>query len=159
MPKRNWKTVQARDLRDAMDLCLEYAREKNNRSIDQIADLMGMESKWTLYKWIESVNMPVRMIRAFESHCGIDLVSRYLVASSGKLIIDIPRGRPCSSEDLLVLQSILNEAAGKLLRFYAEHSGHDETLAAVQTALEKLAWHRGNVEKYFQPELPFEGVE
>ena len=47
--RRNWKKVQPRDLRDAMDLCTEYARDKHNRSVDQIAELMGEVNKWTRF--------------------------------------------------------------------------------------------------------------
>jgi hypothetical protein len=156
MAKRNWKRVQPASLRDAMDLCLEYAREKQNQSIDNIADTMGLASKWTLYKWVQEANLPSRMIRPFEHACGIHLVSRWLAVSSGKLVIDIPRGKLASPEDIHTLQEVTHDAIGALIKFYADQADTTETLAAVQNALERLAWHRANVEKCRQPELPFD---
>ncbi|MEC4750032.1 hypothetical protein [Methylomicrobium sp. Wu6] len=154
--RRNWKRVQPSSLRDAMDLCLEYAREKHNQSIDNIADTMGLASKWTLYKWVQEANLPSRMIRPFEHACGIHLVSRWLAVSSGKLVIDFPRGKLASPEDIHTLQEVTHDAIGALIKFYADQADTVETLAAVQTALERLAWHKINVEKSHQPELPFD---
>ncbi len=156
MSKRNWKTVQARDLRDAMDLCLDYAKENHNRSVDSVADLMGLPSKWTLYKWVQEASLPSRLIKPFEMACGIDFVSRWLVVSGGKLVITIPKGRKGAAEDIQALQAITHEAIGALIKFYADQADADATLAALQTALERMAWHKGNVEKYRQPELPFD---
>jgi hypothetical protein len=156
MSKRNWKRVQPRDLRDAMDLCVEYAKAKNNRSIDTIADLMGLASKWTLYKWMQEASLPSRLIKPFEHACGIDFVSRWLVVSGGKLVIEIPKGRKGKPDDIQSLQAATHEAVGALIKFYADQADTDATLAALQTALERMAWHKGNVEKYRQPELPFD---
>jgi hypothetical protein len=156
MAKRNWKRAQPRDLRHAMDLCLDYARERYNRSVDNIADLMGEVNRYTLYKWIEAGSMPVRKVKAFEHACGIDFLSRWLAMSGNKLVIEIPIGRIADPEDMQALQEITHAAIGSLLKFYKEQADSDETLAAVQTALERLAWHRANVEKCRQPELPFD---
>lgn len=156
MSKRNWKRVQPRDLRDALDLCTEYAREKHNRSVDNIADEMGLASKWTLYKWIQEASLPVRLIKPFENACGIDFVSRWGVISTGKLVIEIPKGRKGEPDDIQALQTVTHDAIGALMKFYADKANVDDTLATLQTALERMAWHKGNVEKYRQPELPFD---
>jgi hypothetical protein len=156
MAKRNWKRAQPRDLRHAMDLCLDYARERYNRSVDNIADLMGEVNRYTLYKWIEAGSMPVRKVKAFEHACGIDFLSRWLAMSGNKLVIEIPIGKIADPDDIQALQEITHAAIGSLLKFYKEQADSDETLAAVQTALERLAWHRANVEKCRQPELPFD---
>jgi len=156
MAKRNWKHAQPLDLRHAMDLCLEYAKEKHNRSADNIADLMGEVNKWTLYKWIEAGSMPVRLVKPFEHACGIDFLSRWLAMSGNKLVIEIPIGKIADAEDIHSLQEITHEAVGSLIKFYHQQAGADETLAAVQNALERLAWHRGNVSKCQQPEIPFD---
>jgi hypothetical protein len=156
MSRRNWRAMQPRDLRNAMELCLDYAKAKHNRSVDTIADLMGLASKWTLYKWMQEASMPAKSIKGFEYACGIDFVSRWLVVSSGRLVIDIPKGRKGKAGDIQELQLATNEAIGALLKFYADPSDMDATLAAMQTALERMAWHKGNVEKYRQPELPFD---
>jgi hypothetical protein len=156
MPKRNWKRVQPYSLRDAMDKCLDYARETHNRSVDTVADLMGLPSKWTLYKWIEAGSMPVRMVKAFEHACGVDFLSRWLAMSGDKLVIDIPRGRHVGPDAMHTLQVTLNDTVGALLDFYADKIGVEQTTAMLQTAMEQLAWHKINVEKAHQPELPFD---
>jgi hypothetical protein len=156
MSGRNWKRTQPRDWQDAQDLCLRFAKEKHNRSVDSVASLMGEMNKWTLYKQIESGGLPLRLIKPFEHACGIDFVSRWLVISNGKMVLDIPRGRKCDAQDINTLQTALNDTVGALLKFYADQQDADATLAAIQTALECMAWHKGNVEKYQQPELPFD---
>jgi hypothetical protein len=156
MAKRNWKQVQPRDLRDAMDMCLEYAREKHNRSVDSVAELMGEVNKWTLYKWMQNADLPLRKIKPFEHACGIDFVSRWLVVSEGKLVINIPKGRKGEADDIQALQAATHDAIGALMKFYAEQTDAQATLFAIQIALERMAWHRGNVEKFQQPELPFD---
>jgi hypothetical protein len=156
MAKRNWKRTQPRNWRDAMDLCLEYARERHNRSADHIAELMGEVNKWTLYKWIEAGSLPLRLVKPFEHACGIDFVSRWLAMSGDKLVIDIPRGRHVGPDAVHTLQVALNDTVGALLDFYADKIGVEQTTAMLQTAMEQLAWHKINVEKAHQPELPFD---
>ena len=150
--------MQPQSLCDAMELCIEFAREKNNASVDRVADGMGLTNKWTLYKWMESGGLPVRMIRPFEMACGIDLVSRWLATSAGRLVVDMPTGRRAASADINDLQELLNTAVGQLIKFYAGKSPAADTLGAIQSAMEGLAHHHGQVRKHEQPELDF-GME
>jgi hypothetical protein len=155
MGKRNWKNVQARDLRHAQELCIEHARDKFNDSVDRIAEKMQITNKWVLYKWMEAGNLPVRLITKFEAACGIDFISRYLVMSQNKLVIDIPRGTKVDVQDIQALQAVTHASIGAIIDFYANKSDAVDTMLAIQTALEQLAYHRGNIEKQRQPELPF----
>jgi hypothetical protein len=139
-----------------MEWCIKYAKAKHNCSVDTIAELMGEVNKWTLYKWMQEASLPVRLIKPFEHACGIDFVSRWLAMSGNKLVIDIPKGRKGTMEDIQTLQSATHDAIGALMKFYEDKADAEATLAAVQTALERMAWHKGNVEKYRQPELPFD---
>lgn len=158
MPKRIWKRVQPGHLNQAMEFCLEYAREKNNLSVEGVAALMGV-NHWTLYKWLESGGMPVRLVKPFEHACGIDFVSRWLAMGGNKMVIDIPKGRGGNADDLMTLQEACLEAVSALIKFYNNKLALDETLAAIQNALERMAWHKVNVEKSSQPEIPFESFE
>jgi len=155
MRARNWKAVRPLDLRDAFQWDVRFAKEQYNRSIDNVADLMG-HKKWTVYKWIDEADMPTKYIKSFEHACGIDYVSRWLVESNGKIIIDVPRGKKCGPVDVQVLQVASHQMVGEVMRFYSELSDVDAALAAIQTSLEHTSWHRGNIEKYRQPELPFD---
>ncbi|HEY0286277.1 MAG TPA: hypothetical protein VGC62_04605 [Pseudomonas sp.] len=153
MSRRNWKRVQPPTLRDALKLCQQHARERHNLGIERIAERMGLPDWSALYKWIANGRMPAVMIPAYEQVCGINLVSRWLAASSGKLLIDIPAGRASSPQDIQKLQAVLHEATGALMAFYADDLEATATLAAIQSGLEELAWHRGNVQQYAQPQL------
>lgn len=152
MADKVWK-VQARSLVQAFDLCVQFARKRHNRSVEQIADLMGLSQAWRLYKWTDEANMPARHIRGFEHACGANFVTRYLAHAGHQLLIDIPRGRHIDAADLNTLQGITNDAVGALIAFAAGKAEAEETLVAITTAMESLAWHRGNVEKHQQPEL------
>lgn len=153
MIKRNWKRIRPHSLRHALELCKEHARERRNLSVERIAELMGLTDHWTLYKWFQTGRIPTNLIRPYETACGIDFVTRWLAASSGRLLIDIPSGRDTTAEDMQALQGVLNDTVGQLLQFYAGKAEVADTLAAIQQAMEGLAWHRGNVEKHLQPEL------
>lgn len=135
---------------------MEYAREKHNRSVDRIADLMGLSNRWTLYKWLESGRMPAILIRPFEAACGIDLVTRYIGHSANKMLIEIPTGKRVTSTDLNELQSSFAGAVGLLVEFYERKNGSDEALAALTGLLEDVAWHRKNVQEHLQPGLELE---
>ena len=153
MTRRDWKKLRPRSLPHAMELCLAFAKERHNRSAAQVADLMGLPNKWRLYKWVETADMPSRYILAFEHACGIDYMTQYHAHSGRRLLIDIPTGRTMEVEDLHKLQAITNDAVGALIAFASGTCDAEQTIAAITTAMEGLAWHRANVEKHQQPEL------
>ena len=155
MSRRNWKRVTPNSLRDALRLCKDHALEKKNLSVERIADLMGITAD-LLYKWLSNGRMPAMLIPSYEHICGIDFVTRWLAASAGRLLISVPTGRKASATDMQTLQEVLNTAVGQLLQFYAGKTEAPDTLAAIQQAMEGLAWHRGNVEKHLTPELDFQ---
>lgn len=157
MAARNWKRFQPHSLPEAMEACLDFAREKHNLSLEQIADLMSLPSKWGLYKWVEKGNMPLIRLRAFEAACRCNFVSRWYAHSSHKLLIDIPTGKPAHAADINDLQALLTTAVGELLHFAAGKAAAPATLAAIRAAMEGLAWHHGNVAKHDQPEFDFGG--
>lgn len=160
MRRRNWKRVNPTSLRHAMELCLDYGREKRNLSVERVADLMGIPSKWTLYKWLENGRMPTTLIRPFEHACGATFITQYIGASAQKLLIDIPAGKPASQDDLLTLQTALNDAVSLLARFYKGEIESDQVVGGITQAMGQLAGHRCNVEKAAAPELAlFDGGE
>lgn len=158
MTPRNWKRVQPTSLRNAMELCKDKGIAAG-LSVQRIADRTALVDHWTLYKWISTGRMPVSYVRAFETVCRADYITRWLAVSGGKLVIDIPAGRDASAEDMQALQELLNTAVGQLLAFHAGRAQAPETLAAISQAMEGLAWHRLNVEKHGQPELALAGED
>lgn len=138
-PRRNWKRVRARSVQEAMELCIDYARDVRNLSVEQIADLMGEASKWTLYKWIESASIPARKIRPFEHACGCTFLTEYLGASAHKLVIDYPNGKAACALEISDMQGHIAGAVGQLIRFYQGEADAEETEAALTGVMADLA--------------------
>ena len=70
MTIRNWKTYQPSSLRDALKACKDYALAKRNLSVERIAERMGLEDHWALYKWLSNGRMPAVSIHPYELACG-----------------------------------------------------------------------------------------
>lgn len=157
MSRRNWKRVRPNSLRQAMQLCLDYARERHNRSVERVADLMGLASHWTLYKWMENGRLPAVLIRPFEHACGVTFVTDYVALSAHKLPVDMPAGKPAQDTDVLALQTQFNEAVNLLARFYKGDADAGETIAALTAAMADIANHRANVAQSLEPELALFG--
>lgn len=155
MSARRWKHYQPSNIRRALEGCKEHARERHNMSVERIATEMGLEDHWTLYKWIQTGRIPATQIIPFEKACGINLVTRWMAAHTGKLLVEIPSGRQATAEDIQELQSRLHEVTGLLMQFYAGNAEAEDTLAGIQNAMQVLAWHRGNVQQHAQPQLEF----
>ncbi len=155
MKRRNWKNTQPTNLRQALEWCKDHGRERRRLSVERIAEQMGLPDHSALYKWLANGRMPAVLIPVYEQVCGINLVSRWLAASAGKVLIDIPTGRASSPSDIQSLQAVLHQAAGALMAFYADEQDAAATLCAIQSGLEELAWHRGNVQQHAHPQFDF----
>ena len=153
MPRKNWNRLQANSFRHATELCVDYARTNKNLSIDRIADLMGVESKWALYKWMENGRIPGILIRPFENACGIDYITRYLAHSENKLLVVIPTGKKATNKEISELGSAISETNRLLNCYHTGESEAEETISAIVSIMEDLAYHKGNIEKDNQPEL------
>lgn len=155
MAARNWKRVQPTSLTHALRLCKDHAKDVHNRSVERIADLIGVSAD-LLYKWLGNGRMPAIVIPAYELACGIDFASRFLVTSNNKLVISIPTGRDVTATDVQQLNALLNEAAGGIIAFADGRAEAPEVLAAIAQAMSGLAWHHGNIKNHVQPELDFQ---
>ncbi|MDF1622503.1 MAG: hypothetical protein P1V33_03415 [Pseudohongiella nitratireducens] len=153
MPGLNWNKIQPTSITHAIELCSMYAREKRNLSVERIAELMGLPSHHSLYKWMAEGRMPAILIRPFEHACGASYVSRYMAHSARYLTLQIPRGTKSNARDINSLQINLNAAITSLIDFHDAKLTQEECISVLTTALENLAWHRANVEKTDCPEL------
>lgn len=154
-PRRDWKRLQPNSLRQALELCKDYAREKHNRSVERVADQMGITDHWTVYKWIQSGRIPANLILPYETACGIDYVSRWIAASGGKLLIDTPIGRSLKETDVVEMHNGFGVALKFLTDFYAGKVEPDDCIAALTAHMADIAWHRANVRQHKAPELDF----
>lgn len=152
MRKRVWSSWQPTCLQEAVEGCLGYALDKHRRSVDQVADLVG-ETKWTLYKWVQSGGIPARKIAGFELACGAHYVTRYLASSARKLLVDVPTGRAAAPSDVAALQASCTAAIGALIEFAAGRVNAADTHASLTAAMTALAQERAHVERHDQPEL------
>jgi hypothetical protein len=157
MTRRNWKGYQPATLRDALAGCKDFALQRHHLSVERIAERMGLEDHWALYKWIANGRMPLVNLHAYEHACGIDLVTRYLAATAGKLLVDIPRGKQAQPADMVELNSAFASALQLLTDFYQQGDKADPaaTLEALRNHLEQVAYHQRNVAAYAAPELEF----
>ena len=155
MPRTHWKHPP-QSLQAALEACVDHARIKHNRSIDNIAADMGLASHWALYKWIESGRLPAVLIRPFELACRCDFVTRFLSHAAHRLIIDIPSGKLPTAGDIQQVQEASNQALAALISFAAGKQTTAEVIDAVTVAMEQLAYQRANAVKVSQPELELE---
>ncbi|WP_027855227.1 hypothetical protein [Marinobacterium litorale] len=157
MTRRNWKSWVPRSPVEAMEGVVELAFIKDSsRVIKRIAcEFIGQHDAGPLYKWMSNGRLPLCLILPFEKACGVPLITRYLAAANGKMLVDIPTGRNCKAKDVQQLQTVLNDSVGALLAFSAGDQDADETLDSLRAGLESLAWHHGNVQQHAQPQLEF----
>ena len=153
MTRRNWKALQPSSLRHAFELCKDHARERLNKSVEGIAEDMGLADHWVLYKYLQKGSMPANLIRPYELACGIDCVTRYLAASNGRLLVQIATGRKLAHADIVELHEHFAKALQLMTEFYAKPGDPAETLAALTTHMEHVAWHRQNVAQHANPQL------
>jgi hypothetical protein len=157
MGKRNWKRARATSIRHGIELCVGYARE-HQRSVDRVADLMGLSNKWSLYKYMENGRMPANLIRPFEHACGCTYLTDFIGASAQKLVVDIPTGRKVTEVDIAELQRSFSYAVQHLSEFYSGDQDAEQTLASIDEVLRGAAWHRANVAQHAAPELELFGT-
>ena len=156
MTRRNWKALQPSSLRNALELCKDHAREKLNKSVERIADRMGVTHD-SLYKWLGTGRMPAILVPAYELACGCHYVTDWYGASAGRLVVPMPTGRAVGEADLLAVNSSCATALDLLKAFYADPASADPkaTSDALYAHLQQVAFHHHNVARYAAPELDF----
>jgi hypothetical protein len=159
MAKINWKKERGTSMRHAMELCIRYAKDTHNLSVDHIADLMGEASHFTLYKWLESGRMPAIKIRTFEHACRCDYVTYYLACSANKLVINMPTGRKAEHKELNELSIFSHTVIAQLISFWEGKEEQEIVIQSITLLIEDLAHQRGNLAKQQQPELNLEAPE
>jgi len=152
MNRRHWKTWRPTSLQEAVEGCVQFAQDNHRRTVDRIADLVG-ESKWTVYKWIQSGSIPAKKIAGFELACDRAYITEYLATSARKLVIDMPTGRLPLGSDIHALQESCTAAIGALLRFAEGKADAADTADHLTAAMTRLAHERAQVERHAQPEL------
>lgn len=157
MTRRNWRGYQPATLREALQGCKDFALQRHNLGVERIAERMGLEDHWALYKWIANGRMPLVNLHPYEHACGIDLVTRYLAATGGKLLVDIPKGKQATPADMVELNTGFASALQLLKDFYqqGDQANPAATLEALRNHLEQVAYHQRNVAAYATPELEF----
>lgn len=141
-------------LADAVDLDEENGLQDKRRPRKVMEELMHT-SRSEYGRWMNDLELPLGKLLQWSEFCGSTHTIEYLALAAGKLVIDIPTGRTMASHDIHALQTVLNEAVGQILNFAAGKADAPTALAAIQTGMASLAWHKVNIEKHQQPELEF----
>lgn len=152
MTRRAWKSWRPASLQEAVEGCLHFAQDTRRMSVDRAADLVG-ESKWTLYKWMQTGAIPAKKIPGFEHACGRAFITEYLAASAHKLLVDLPSGRLPADSDVHALHEACTAAIGALLGYAQGRVDATATSDALTAAMVHLAHERSQVERHAQPEL------
>ncbi len=152
MPKR-FSGQPAGNLRAAFEQDKQIALLDHRRGIERIAELMSHMKPATLYDWIDELRMPVSALPAWEHATGGGRVIRYLASQGGRMLIDVPHGRPLQASDVQGVQRTTHDAIDALLGFTEGKTSAEATMDALLKAMTALAWHRENVRKHDQPEL------
>lgn len=159
LPKRraDWKRIQPTSLRHATELCKNHALAVHNRSVERIAELMGLADHWALYKWLQNGRMPACLIRPYEQACGAHYITRWIAASAGLLAVDMPTGRTATAGDMVALNTGFAHALQLLTDLYQNgpKAAPAATLEALRGHLEQVAYHHHNVAQHATPQLEF----
>jgi hypothetical protein len=131
-----------------------HALKHKRLNIERLSELLGTTPA-TLYKWIETDSMPIRMLIAWQHLTGANNVVRYLASRESCVVIAIPSGKCVDADDVHALQATVNGSIGAYLDFLSGRTDRETCVAKFSTGLESMAWHRANVEKSDQPELEF----
>ncbi|MCU7842165.1 MAG: hypothetical protein KZQ94_22720 [Candidatus Thiodiazotropha sp. (ex Troendleina suluensis)] len=159
MRRRNWKNFRANSRREAVEACIRHAREMHNASVERVAEEAGLEGHWRIYKWMESGDVPLRLVIPFQKACGCTFITDYMAYATHKLVISMPTGRQADSRSIFKLQAHLNATVGYMLQYDEQHADQlaEKAINAIKTAMEDLAYHQINIEKQRQPELELFG--
>jgi hypothetical protein len=149
---------RANSISDAVQLSLDFALRKHNRGTKRIAELMGVKID-TLYKWFSRDGMPINMLGAFENACGTMYVTEYLCAQAHLLAVEMPTGRKLTQTTVLELQKSFTDTTGLLIGFHSTGQDGAETALALTGLMGEIGWHRANVERCTQPDLPLFGAD
>ncbi|MCD2164673.1 hypothetical protein [Comamonas koreensis] len=157
MSKRNWKGYRATSFIESLRACKNYALDCHRFSVLTIAERFG-QTEDSLYKWLSNGRMPGILIPAYEVACCCNFVSEFLAATSGRMVIAMPKGRKASEQDLLQVGSDCSHAMTQLAAFYANPGSSDTEalLESLRLHMEAVAYHHNNVARYSEPELEFE---
>lgn len=147
---------RAQSLSDAMDMCMAHADRKLKRPLKRVADLMG-EKYDTLHDWLSKGSLQANKIAPFELACGATYVTEWICANAHLLAFEAPSGRQLKETDVLELNQHMAEATALLIGCFKGESDRGETIAALDSLMCEVGWHRVNVERSESPELELFG--
>jgi hypothetical protein len=141
---------------EATQMCLDHSVKRHNRGSKRVADLIGVKLD-TLYKWLSEDRMPMNMIGPFENACGVTYVTEYMCAQAHLLAVEMPTGRKLTQTDIMELQRSFSDAISLLIGFQQSSVESSQASCALTGLMGEIGWHRANVERHSQPDLPMFG--
>lgn len=153
MPDKR-KYPPAQSLNQAIRQLKQLGREKNNLSVERMADHLG-ESPDLLQKWCGTARLPINKVIGLESLCGHPFITEYLAHAQGYLLVRVPTGRKAEISDLNQLNVFTHQVLASIAECYAGASEPDETACQILQLMQEMAYQHHNVKKLEQPELSF----
>ncbi len=150
--KRNWKALRPKSLGHAVELDAEFALTEKRLPAKRICEQLET-SLPTYYRWVAEQQIPLGKVLTFERLCGASYVAEFLGVASGKIVIDMPRGRVVKPIDLNALSVQSAAALLALSECYAGQGAPEEAVSRIDEVLRGLAFHRENAKKLRAPEL------
>ena len=133
---------------EILKTCYEYAQNTQFVIVDDIAEKMGIKSKWVLYKWLQNGRLPLTLLIEFEKACGCTLVTEYLADQHGCVLTPLPNPLPIKPIDALVLHGEVNQGLTrylKALRDKPEEVGSQEVIDGLNRSIKMLVQVRANL--------------
>jgi hypothetical protein len=154
MTKTYWKRIVPHSMVKALNLTKEHGKQKNNLSVQRIADQLGA-SDACLYKWLGDATMPVNKVIAFEDVCGMPFITQYLAHSQGYLLVPAPTGRKAQHKDLNELQLYMAKVVAKIIEVNQDECTAQEAIDAIKVLMQDLAFQQRNVAVTDMPQEEF----
>lgn len=121
---------------------LDHAKRVLYRDVANLAELMSLDNKWVLFKWVETGRIPAVAIPAFEAACGSNALSRCLAEKGGSMTIPAPTGRFARVASSAETHLLVSTAIVKAIAAEIDTSKAGEAVRAINGAIESLAWLR-----------------
>ena len=129
-------------IQSAIRECLDHAKRVLYRDVANLAELMSLDNKWVLFKWVETGRIPAVAIPAFEAACGSNALSRCLAEKGGSMTIPAPTGRFARATSSAEAHLLVSTAIVKAITAETDTSKAGEAVRAINGAIESLAWLR-----------------
>lgn len=127
-------------LMEAIERCIEHARDAHYLTIEGIAAKMGLVggARWAFYKWLQEGRIPANRINEFESVCHHTAVTRFLARASGQIAAPLLSPETLPQTDLGAAQVALARSMARVTESVHGALPRADAVRALSDAIEVL---------------------